>query len=167
MLDGGLVAFAGPARGLLPASAEAVQQAANMIPIVTDSEATPNQIGDTLRGPDGRGESISFGSSCQQPWERGQLSARQLGRPSGVRATMQGFLTLPSSSLCPNEHRLTAYAELSGNRGQRFPALKSGDSGQPPLFHRLRISSGTYGNLSHDLTIPQIMAVSTYLYIGL
>ncbi len=163
MLDGGFVALASPARGLLPAPAEAVQQATNMIAIVTDSEATPNQIGHSLRGPDGRGEPKGSGSSRQQTRQQDQVSVGQFGRSSGARAAMQGLLPSPSEALRPHKHGLTAHAELSGNRRERLPTLQLGKGGQTPLFHRSGITSGTFGAVGHRPTVAQIKALSIYL----
>ena len=86
MLDGGLVAFAGAAGRLLPAPAEAVQQAANMIAIIAHPEAAPNQIRHSLRGPDRRRESVSLGSLREQARKLRESSAGQFRRASGAWA---------------------------------------------------------------------------------
>ena len=166
-LDGGLVAFASAARGLLPTPAEAVQQAANMIAIITHPEAAPNEIRHSLRGPDRRRESVSLGSLREQARKLRESSAGQFRRASGTRTAVQARLASPSPPLGPNKHGLAAHAELPGNRAKRLAVLQAREGSQPPRFHRARVSSGTYGVVGHKPTVPLNMHLSMYLCRGL
>ena len=59
-----------------------------MIAIITHPEAAPNQIGDPLRGPDRRRESLSLGSLREQARKLRESSAGQFRRaaaPAGPR----------------------------------------------------------------------------------
>ena len=113
-----------------------------MSAIMTHPEGAPDQIGHSLRGPDGRRETISLGPRGEQPRRLEQLSARQLGGPSGTRAAAQaGF---PSSPQLPSPHkdRLATHAQLPGGGSKRLAALQPEKGGRPPRLHRARLVEG-------------------------
>jgi hypothetical protein len=118
-LDGGLVALPRAARRLLPAPAEAVQQAADMIAAVAHPEASPDQIGHPLRGPQGRRKAVGFGPLDQQARQLREPRAGQLVRAPGTRTTAQRGISTPLPPPLPDEYGLATDAQPPGNRGKR------------------------------------------------
>jgi hypothetical protein len=163
-LDGGLVALAGATRGFLPAPAEAVQQAANMIAVMAHAETSPDQIGDPLRGPQGRREAVDFRALREQSGKPGQLPGCQFGGPSGPWALQQTRCPLASPPLVPDKDGLARNAQLAGYRRKRLARLQQRQGGQTPRFHSLGIPSRPCGVVSHKPTVPQDRKLSIYLY---
>ena len=122
-----------------------------------------NQIGDALRGPDRRRESVSLGPLREQARKLRQSSARQFRWETGTQSAVQAGLASSSPPLGPDEHRLAAHAELPGNRRERYPALKAEKGGQSPRLRGASVSSGTYGVVGHEPTVPPKMQLPIYL----
>ena len=159
-LDGALVALAGAPRGLLPAPAEAVQQAADMIAVITNPEALPEQIGDALCGPHPRREAVGFRSPRQQAWELGQLSPSHLRGPSRSRPTAQSRRSSPTILLRPLMDRLTTHTQLPGNPRQRLALLDARQHRQAACLQPFSVSS-------HERRIRHVLKMSSYLCRGL
>lgn len=159
-LDGGFVAFAGAARGLLPAPAEPMQQAADMIPVIANPETLPEQIGDALRGPHRGREAVSFGTPRQQARELSQLPAGQLRRTARPRPAAQSGGAPAAILQRPLMNRLAAHTELPGNRGERLAALEARQSQKAACLEYSCISS-------HEPKIRRLASMSTYLCRGL
>jgi len=127
-----------------------------MIAIIANPETLPEQIGHALRGPNGAGKSIGVGPPRQQPRQPGQLPPGQFGRAARPRDAAQSGGPAPATALRPLMHGLSAYAQLPGNRGQRFAPLDAGQGGHPARLQH-------HGVSAHAGKIHPLFALSSYL----
>ncbi len=159
-LDGGFVAFTGTACWLLPAPAEPMQQAADVIPVITNAETLAEQIGDALRGPHRGGEAVRFSAPRQQARELSQLPTSQLRRTARPRPATQSACAPAAILPRPLMNRLAAHTQLPSDRGQRLAALDTWQSREAACFEHLCISS-------HGPKIRHLTGMSIYLCRGL
>jgi hypothetical protein len=94
-----------------------------MITAIANLETLPHQIGDEVWGPPDRRKPVSFGASRQQTGELSQLSLVQLRRTARGAPAAQSGGAVTAILLRPLMNGLAAYAELSGDRGQRLAAF--------------------------------------------
>ncbi len=158
--DGFLVSLTGATGGFLPTPAKPMQQATNVIAVIANAKAPPQQIGNALCGPDGGRKSVRFGAVCQQTWKLSQLCASQFGRATRARDTTQPRHSSSAGQSRPLVHGLPAHTQLAGNGGQRFTPPDAGQGGQAARLQDSSVSS-------HKWNIRCPSPMSSYLYRGL
>lgn len=131
-----------------------------MVAMVSDAEATLDQVGHTLRRP-------QFGGVPPSPRPLGQLLlqlqellARQLGRTSGASRFPQPGHAFPFELRPPTTDRLAMYPHAAGDLGGPQAALEQAGRPQPPLFQggEIALSRG-FG--FHARRVTQDMAFVT------
>ena len=106
---------------------------------------------------------MGFSSLREQARNLSELRTGQLRRASrSGAATQAGSPALPQLP-SPDKHSLAAHVQAPSNRGKRFPSAEKRNGAEPPHLHRLGISSGTNGVVSHRPTISQKVRLSIYL----
>lgn len=159
-LDGLLVPLTSAACRLLPTPTKPMQQATDVIAVIANAQAPPEQIGDALRGPDSSGKSVGFGAVRQQTGKLGQLCASQFGRATRARDTAQPRPSSSAGLLRPLMHSLSAHTQLAGNSGQRLAPPDAGQGGQAARLQHSSVSL-------HECNIHCLSGMSSYLYRGL
>ncbi len=137
-----------------------MQQATDVIAVIANAKAPPEQLGDALRGPDSSWKSVRFGAVCQQAWKSSQLCASQFGRATRTRDTAQPRHSASAGLLRPLVHGLPAHTQLTGNGGQRLAPPDAGQGGQAARLQHSSVSL-------HEWNIRCLTGMSSYLYRGL
>jgi hypothetical protein len=120
--DGGLVALAGAAGGLLRTPPQGLAQAADVTRVVRDAKFRSKHSGNPTTSPELPSEAIGFGAALQQGGHAGELLGRQSAGSTGRRVLAESFWTTRTASLHPLADGALAHAHGRGDLTLR-PAL--------------------------------------------
>jgi hypothetical protein len=118
-----------------------MQQAAHIFAAITNPKASPNQIGNALRGPLIRRVPAGLGAARQQARKFRQSVTGQPRPAPGTSLAPQSRCSPPTIVLRPLMNGLTADSQSTGDDGQRLPRLDVRQSRQAARLQLWRISS--------------------------
>jgi len=129
----------GAGRGALAAPAQLPQEAADVVGVVLDAEASVDDMGHALGGPQIGGNPLRGRPLLQQDLEFLELFGGQSGRSPRLGCLLEGSQSAGLPGRLPAHRRLAGNATLAGDVGGQRAALKESSRFESPAFEQCKV----------------------------
>jgi hypothetical protein len=158
--DGGFIALAGPALGLLRTEPERAKKAADMVGVIGHPQPAPDQIGHPCAGPQIGRVAERGGALDEHAGELVLIAPAQLARAARHGHRRQRLDSVVPVSGQPAMHRATIHPESRGDLARTEAVAGKLDRPEPALLKRASISVGSHvsppgGSMRHYLRVCQ------------
>ncbi len=155
--DGFLVPLQSPPFRFLHAPTQTVQQAADMIAMIFDSELAADQFGNAGRSPQIGAPAMRRGSLEEQADQALSPCRVQLQRPAGRVTHLQGLLAAASPGIAPAHHGNGSTADKPSHFVERITGVQQGQSTLAPVLEKIGAPLQYWHSVQAETRAPTLL----------